>query len=88
MVVASASHLLGSVLREAGCLMSRSREDRRVSNAGLSPRSARQHWSISEWRAGAQLCGAGRRYWSATAFITCRGEREEDIGSPGGLLCK
>lgn len=73
------SHLLGSVLRDAGCLMSRSKEDRRVSKVGLSPRSACQHWSIREWRAGGQLCGAGRRYWSATAFITYRGASEEDM---------
>lgn len=64
-------HRVGSALREAGCLMSRSRDDSRDSKVGRSPRSACQHCSIREWRAEGQLCGAGRRYWSATAFITC-----------------
>lgn len=64
-------HRVGSALREAGCLMSRSREDSMDSKVGRSPRSACQHCSIREWRAEGQLWGAGRRYWSATAFITC-----------------
>lgn len=70
-------HRVGSALREAGCLMSRSRDDSMDSKVGRSPRSACQHCSIREWRAEGQLWGAGRRYWSATAFITCshRGTR-------------
>lgn len=71
------SHRVGSALREAGCLMSRSKDDRSESKPGRSPRSACQHWSIREWRAGGQLWGAGRRYWSATAFITCREKERE-----------
>lgn len=60
--------------------MSLSREERRESKPSRSPLSACQHCSIREWSAGGQLFGAGRRYWSATAFITCIIEREERGG--------
>lgn len=60
--------------------MSLSREERRESKPSRSPLSACQHCSIKEWRAGGQLWGAGRRYWSATAFITCIIGREERGG--------
>ncbi|TNN81121.1 hypothetical protein EYF80_008777 [Liparis tanakae] len=76
-----ASHRVGSTLREAGCLMSRSKEERSESKPGRSPRSTCQHCSIREWRAEGQLGGAGRRYWSATAFITCREIRREQMMS-------
>lgn len=71
------SHRVGSALREAGCLISLSKEERSWSKPGRSPRSACQHWSIREWRAGGQLWGGGSRYWSATAFITCRHRHRE-----------
>lgn len=63
--------------------MSLSREERRESKPSRSPLSACQHCSIREWSAGGQLWGAGRRYWSATTFITCIIEREERGGRGG-----
>lgn len=83
------SHRVGSALREAGCLISRSKDDRSESKPSRSPRSACQHWSIREWRAGGQLWGAGSRYWSATAFITCREkETEKHLGQMAwAVLC-
>ena len=54
---------------------------------GLSARSFCQQSSISWWRLGGQLTGAGSRKPSSMALITCTGGGEGGVGGAREVYC-